>query len=157
LKRIDKLIDAKRTDAVLNELTLLSFLVEDYENKFHTMPDASPVEVIRLAMDLKGFKQKDLIPVLGTKGNVSKILSEKANLQLEDLHPLSVLLGIPVDALVPKDEIYNNPKAPVKRYPAEPIGRFDKGIATIMEPSSKSYRLSQTRRAAAKKKSAKRK
>jgi transcriptional regulator with XRE-family HTH domain len=51
---------------------------------------------------MKGIKQKDLIPILGTKGNVSKILSGAAKIQLEMLDPLAQFLGIPVEALIPK-------------------------------------------------------
>jgi len=101
-KRIDELIDAERTDAMLNELGLLSFLVEEYEIAAHPIPDVTPAEVILYMMDMKGLKQQDLVPVLGTKGNVSKILSGKANLQLKDIHPVSRMLGIPVEALIPK-------------------------------------------------------
>lgn len=111
VRRINELIDAERTDAVLNELGLLSYLVEDYEATAHPMPDVSPAEVILYMMDMKGLKQQDLVPILGTKGNVSKILSGKANLQLSDIHPISTMLGIPVDALIPKS-ISPNPGMP---------------------------------------------
>ena len=102
VRRINALIDAERTDAVLNELGLLSYLVEEYEATIHPMPDVTPAEVILYMMEMKGLKQQDLVPILGTKGNVSKILSGKANLQLSDIHPISTMLGIPVDALIPK-------------------------------------------------------
>ncbi len=104
LNRINELMDAERTDAVRNELGLLSYLIEEYEEEVYPMPDASPLEVIKLVMEMKGIKQQDLIPILGTKGNVSKILRGNANLQLADIHPLSTLLGIPVEALIPKGD-----------------------------------------------------
>ena len=124
LRRINELMDVKRNDAVHNELNLLSFLVQQYEEAFHPMPDASPHEVLRFAMEMKGIKNQDLIPLLGTKGNVSKILSGKANLQLEDVHPLSEFLGIPLEALIPK-------------YPVNAeIGEWMAGY--VEEPQSKS-------------------
>lgn len=102
LNRINDLMNQRRTDDVHNELNLLSFLVEAYETKFHPIPDASPLEVIKFAMKMKGLKQQDLIPILGTKGNISKILSGQRNVQLDHIRPLSLLLGVPVDALIPK-------------------------------------------------------
>lgn len=102
VRRINELMDVERTDAVLNELSLLAFLMEEYEIIAHPIPDVSPAEVILYMMDTKGLKHQDLIPILGTKGNVSKILSGKANLHLKDIHPISTLLGIPVEALIPK-------------------------------------------------------
>ncbi len=80
---------------------LLSYLIEAYDEKHYPMPDATPHEVIKFMLDMKDLKQKDLIPILGTKGNVSKILSGAAKLPLESLKPLSKFLGIPVDALIP--------------------------------------------------------
>jgi|GEM_PF-171368 len=118
-RRIDGLLDIERTDAEENELSLLAFLVEQYDEEFHSIPDASPLEVVKFAMQMKGIKQQDLIPVLGTKGNVSKILSGKANIQLSDLHPLSVLLGIPVEALIPKLEMHKEMMAQRTQYPED--------------------------------------
>ncbi|MEO5905141.1 MAG: hypothetical protein ABIQ11_00330 [Saprospiraceae bacterium] len=143
IKRINELMDVKRTDAIHNELILLSFLVEDYEGKFHKLPDASPSEVIRFAMEMKGIKQQELIPVLGTKGNVSKILSSKAKLQLDDIHPLSVLLGIPAESLIPRYEKYTEPAGVMADYIAEPSKPVRKTVIKMMEPRV-SYRSKQT-------------
>lgn len=151
IKRINELIDANRTDAVHNELALLSFIVEDYEERFHSMPDASPLEVIKFAMEMKGIKQQDLMPVLGTKGNVSKILSGKAHVQLSDIHPLSRFLGIPMDSLIPKDQTYTKPTGVVAEY-AESSKPVRQSVMKAMEPRV-SYRSEQgtTGRRAAKK------
>ena len=99
--RINELMDQKRSDDVQNELTLLSYLVEEYEEQHFPLPDASAKEVMKFLMEMKGFKQKDLIPLLGTKGNVSKILNGTAKMQVDILGPLSSFLGIPVEALIP--------------------------------------------------------
>lgn len=100
--RLNVLMDARRSDEVQNELTLLSYLVEDYEAQYYAIPDAAPHEVIKYVMEMKGLKQKELIPILGSKGNVSKILNAAGKIQLEQLDPLSTFLGIPVEALIPK-------------------------------------------------------
>ena len=57
--------------------------------------------------------------ILGTKGNVSKILNGKANIQLEDLKPLSLFLGIPVDALIPKSKTYKESVNVISDYASE--------------------------------------
>lgn len=136
IKRINELMDIKRKDAIHNELSLLSFLVEDYESKYYALPDASPLDVIRFAMEMKGIKQYELIPVLGTKGNVSKILSGKANIQLDDIHPLSVLLGIPMESLIPKDETYIEPSKVMAEYAAKPSKVVRNNAIKMMEPGS---------------------
>ena len=121
IRRINELIDLKRTDAIHNELSLLSFLVEEYETHHLALPDATPVEVIRFVMEMKGIRQQDLIPVLGTKGNVSKILNGKANIHLDDLQSLSSILGIPVDALIPKSKLLT-PSAGILAEPSSAYG-----------------------------------
>jgi len=104
LDRVNALIDARRSDAQQNEFLLLSYLIEEYENQHMPMSDASPQEVIQFMMDMKGLKQKDLVPILGTKGYVSKILNGAAGIPLESIDDLSQLLGIPVEALIPKSK-----------------------------------------------------
>lgn len=101
LNRIDDLIDLPETDVVMNELLLISMLVEEYEEVHHAMDDASPLEVIKFMMDMKGIRQKDLIGVLGGKSNVSRILNGSRSLTIDRVDALSKILGIPVEALIP--------------------------------------------------------
>lgn len=108
LNRVDVLMDARRSDAQQNELLLLSYLIEEYEDQYMPMEDASPREVIQFMMEMKGLKQKDLVPILGTKGFVSKILGGSAAIPLGSIDALSQLLGIPVDALIPKSGLSKN-------------------------------------------------
>ena len=82
--------------------------------------------VVKFAMQMKGIKQQDLIPVLGTKGNVSKIMSSKVNIQLADLHPLNALLEIPLESLIPKDPTYMKSIGVTAEYVAEPESGFKK-------------------------------
>jgi len=108
LSRVDVLIDSRRSDAQQNELLLLSYLIEEYEDQHMPMNDASPREVIQFMMEMKGLKQKDLIPILGTKGFVSKILNGSAAIPLGSIDALSQFLGIPADSLIPKSSLSKN-------------------------------------------------
>ena len=111
LDRINALIDARRSNNEQNEFLLLSYLVEEYEENYSPIPDASPHEVVKFALEMKGLKQNDLIPLLGSKGNVSKILNGAARIQMDQLYPLSSFLEIPLDALIPKKELENKKQA----------------------------------------------
>ncbi len=112
--RVNIILDADRTDEIQNEIMLLSYLIEEYDTVHYPMPDAAPHEVIKFMLDMKDLKQKDLIPILGTKGNVSKILSGAAKLPLESLSPLSKFLGIPVEALIPAFNKHTDEEASYK-------------------------------------------
>ena len=100
--RLNELIDTTRSTDTQNELTLLSYLVEEYETYHFPLPDAPAHEVVKFVMEMKGITPKELMPILGSKGNVSKILNGAARIQIETLAPLSSFLGIPVEALIPK-------------------------------------------------------
>ncbi len=136
LDRIEELIDAIRTDMNQNELMLISLLVEEYEEKFHPMPDAAPQDVIRFVMQMKGLKEQDVIPILGSKSNVSKILSGAAKLQLEMLDPLRSFLGIPVEALIPSTPPLDN-KAKFSRQKSDSCATESKRDYSKKKASSK--------------------
>ena len=102
VERLDELIDITEDDPRWNERTLLSYLIEEYEDMIEPIPDATPLEVIRYVMELRGMKQKDLEGVLGSKGQVSRVLSGKRKLTVDKVHPLARLLNIPALSLLPK-------------------------------------------------------
>src|SRR5437016_5109708 len=58
-------------------LDLLAKLLEDYENKTQPDPDVPPNRMVKHLMDARNLKQADLVPILGTRGRVSEILSGK--------------------------------------------------------------------------------
>lgn len=99
--RIDELIDVPETEALMNELMLVSILVEEYEDEHYAMDEATPLDVVKFIMDMKGIKQKDLVGVLGGKSNVSRILNGTRSLTIDRVSALSKYLGIPVEALIP--------------------------------------------------------
>ena len=56
---------------------VLLTLVEAYEEEHHSIPDASPVEVLRTLMDAHNLRQKDLVPIFGSESIVSEVLHKK--------------------------------------------------------------------------------
>jgi HTH-type transcriptional regulator/antitoxin HigA len=80
-----------------DELDLLLVLVKDYENRHVKLPSADPVEVIKLKLEEKGLRMKDLEPVIGSKGHVSSVLSGKRELTLKMAKKLHEFLDIPAE------------------------------------------------------------
>jgi len=68
---------------------LFTLLIEDYEEKHHQLPKASPLEMIEFLMDQNGLKQKDLADVFGTPSIVSEVLNGKRELNKEHIRRLS--------------------------------------------------------------------
>jgi len=55
---------------------VLLTLIEAYEEEHYSIPDASPIEVLRALMDANNLRQKDLAEVLGRpESTVSALLS----------------------------------------------------------------------------------
>ena len=82
------------------ELELLLLLVKDYEDRHYPIPAPDPIEVIKLKLEEKGLKQKDLEHIIGSKGYVSQVLSGKKELTLKMVKGLHRYLGISADILI---------------------------------------------------------
>ncbi len=110
LSRINELMGAKRGTSAMDELELLTALVEMYEERHFPIAPPGPIDAIRFRMDQLGLGQKDMIPFLGTKGRVSEILNGKRTLTLAMMRALNQGLGISAEVLL---------KEPGARFPDE--------------------------------------
>ena len=100
LNRTIKLFNADDNTLEGEELDLLLVLVKDYEDRHYHIPDPNPIEVIKLKLEEKGLKQKDLEHIIGSKGYVSQVLSGKKELTLKMVKGLHRYLGISADILL---------------------------------------------------------
>lgn len=109
LKRIDQLldIDPEPESQEGQELQLLLVLVEKYEDEHYFIDMPDPIEAIKVRMDDLGMKAKDLIPYIGDKGTVSKVLNRKTPLSLNMIRRLSSALHIPAEILLQEIELKN--------------------------------------------------
>ena len=102
LNRTIQIFHAEPNKREFEELELLLVLVKDYEDKHIVIPELDPIEVIKLKMEEKGLKAKDLEAIIGTKGHVSLILSGKREVTLKMAKALRLFLGIPAEVFLPK-------------------------------------------------------
>jgi len=100
LKRIEDLFDSRPNTPHGDELELLSFLVEDYESKNYEIDFPDPIEAIKFRMDQSGLSQRDLIPFIGNRAKVSRVLSGKSPLTLKMIRALHEHLGIAAEVLL---------------------------------------------------------
>lgn len=68
---------------------VLMALIEAYEEEHHSIPDASPVEVLRTLMEANNLRQKDLAPIFGSESIVSEVLHKKRELNKTHIEKLS--------------------------------------------------------------------
>lgn len=104
LLRIDELmeLDLALGTKLSDELEILVLLVEKYEEKNWSIATPDPIEAIKYRMEEMGLKQKDMIPIFGTKSKVSEVLNRKIGLSLTMISNISSKLHIPLEVLIPK-------------------------------------------------------
>ena len=73
---------------------VLMTLVEAYEEEHHSIPDASPVVVLRTLMDANDLRQKDLASIFGSESIVSEVLRRKRGLNKAHIEKLSKRFNI---------------------------------------------------------------
>ena len=83
-----------------DELELLLVLIKDYEDKHIDLPDVDPIDAIKLKMEERGLKAKDLEPLIGSKGHVSSILSGRRELTLKMAQKLKDYFQLPADVFM---------------------------------------------------------
>jgi HTH-type transcriptional regulator/antitoxin HigA len=100
LERTIEIFHADENTPEGDELDLLLLLVKDYEDRHFHIPPPDPIEAIKLKLEEKGLKQKDLEHIIGSKGYVSQVLSGKKELTLKMVKGLHHYLGISADILL---------------------------------------------------------
>lgn len=110
LVRIEELMDAVPGTPQMDELELLTALVEMYEDRHYPISPPDPIEAIRFRMHQLGLTQKDMVAYIGTKSKVSEVLNGKRPLSLAMMRSLNKNLGISAEVLL---------KEPGAGFPAE--------------------------------------
>lgn len=83
-----------------DRLELLTVLVEDFERRHFALPTPDPIDAIEFRMAEQGLRQKDLVPLVGSRSRVSEVLGRKRPLTVQMIRSLTAGLGIPADVLV---------------------------------------------------------
>ena len=82
------------TDEQEKYAEVLMALIEAYEEEHHSVPDASPVDVLRTLMDANDLRQKDLASIFGSERIVSEALHRKRVLNKAHIEKLSKRFNI---------------------------------------------------------------
>ena len=99
LNHIESLMDAKPNTPQMDELEVLTTLVEAYEEQHYKIDAPDPIEAIKFRMEQEGLKQKDLVAIVGSKSRVSEILNKKRKLTIDMIRNLHAQLHIPIESL----------------------------------------------------------
>ncbi len=73
---------------------VLMALIEAYEEQKHSIPDASPIDVLCALMEANDLRQKDLAPIFGSESIVSEVLKGKRDINKNHIAKLSKRFGV---------------------------------------------------------------
>lgn len=82
------------------KLQVALLLIKQYEDIHYPIPVPDPIEAIKVKMQERGLKNKDLVGIVGTKGYVSAILNKKKPLTLELVKVFHRMFQIPAEVLL---------------------------------------------------------
>ena len=100
VKRAMEIFHAEPGTPEDDELGVLLLLVKDYEDRTVKMPELDVLEVIKEKMKERGLKNKDLEPIIGSKGHVSSILSGRREITLKMAQQLKDYFKLPAEVFL---------------------------------------------------------
>lgn len=99
-KRMMKIFHTEEEGALLDELELLIVLIKDYDDRHYAYLNMDPIQVIIHKMNEMGIKSKDLVPLIGSKGHVSAVLSGKREITLKMAQRLREFFQLPAEVFI---------------------------------------------------------
>lgn len=98
LLRLDEREDTSREEKELAEL--LTVLIEDYEERRHPIPKASPQQTLQHLMEGRNLTQKDLWRIFGSKGITSEVFHGKRSVSKTQAKKLAAFFHVSADLFI---------------------------------------------------------
>jgi HTH-type transcriptional regulator/antitoxin HigA len=94
-EHLERLTFKKDASAEENALaSLLEKLVVDYDDKHYPLPDVDPHRMVRFLMEQRGLRQADLVPVFGSRAQVSDLVNGKRGISKAQIKKLAGYFGV---------------------------------------------------------------
>ena len=79
---------------------LLEKLIADYDDKYYPLPEGKPHEIVQFLMEHRNLKQADLVPVLGTRPQVSDLVTGKRGISKAQAKKLAEFFHVSVELFI---------------------------------------------------------
>ncbi|QUY45381.1 type II toxin-antitoxin system HigA family antitoxin [Acaryochloris marina] len=101
--RIDTLIDLERelTPDETDYLDLLGTLVWEYEQTLEAIPDIYGVDLLKVLVEDRGLRQKDLVPIFKAESIISDIFKGRRQLTTRHIQELAEYFAVSPAAFFP--------------------------------------------------------
>jgi HTH-type transcriptional regulator / antitoxin HigA len=90
---------ATLTDEERALLALLERLTQDYDDRVE-LPDVPPNEMLEYLMNARGMKQADLVSVIGTRAQVSDMVTGRRGISKQQAKKLAEFFRVSVDVFI---------------------------------------------------------
>jgi HTH-type transcriptional regulator/antitoxin HigA len=90
--------NATREERTLADL--LEKLIQDYDDKHYPLPEAKPHVMVQFLMEQKGLRQIDLVPVLGSRAQVSDLVNGKRGISKAQAKKLAEFFRVSVELFI---------------------------------------------------------
>lgn len=84
-------------------LELLTVLIEHYDDEHYQIPEAPPYAVIKMLMQDRGLRHKNLMPILGSRGTTSDVINGKRNPSKSQIKALAEFFKVPPEVFITLD------------------------------------------------------
>jgi len=85
--------DFEDTPELIEEFEFIANLIDEYDTKHFPIKEGNPIEIIKLAMEYKGLKQKDLYHIR-SKGIISAILNKRRAMSKDVIREFSTFFSL---------------------------------------------------------------
>ena len=79
---------------------LLQRLIQDYDDEHYPIPDPPPHRMVRFFMEQRGLKQADLVPVIGSRAQVSDLVNGKRGVSKAQAKKLAEFFHVSVELFI---------------------------------------------------------
>ncbi len=79
---------------------LMTVLIKQFEAAHYPLGHAKPVEALRVLMQDRALRQRDLIPIFGSSSVVSDVLNEKRSISKAHARKLAEFFHVPVSLFI---------------------------------------------------------
>lgn len=79
---------------------LLMKLVQDYDDANYSLPDVEPYEMVKYLMEQRGLKQADLVPLLGSRAQVSDLVNGRRGISKAQVKALAGFFGVSAELFI---------------------------------------------------------
>jgi HTH-type transcriptional regulator/antitoxin HigA len=81
-------------------LETMAILVQAHDDRHHPLQPVAPGEMLRYLMETSGRTTTDLLPIFGTRGRVSEVLSGKRSISKEQAKKLGTFFKVTADLFI---------------------------------------------------------